>query len=89
LREIFKNTSTKNINPTQMHPMIFPHEKPDEASSIELPLYKSIMPANVQMIAASNKRVRFETQKIEYFDKFILFILKKEPYIYSKALFFQ
>jgi len=89
LREIFKNTSTKKINPMQMHPMIFSHEKPDEASSIELPLYKSIPPANVQMIAASNKRVRFETLKVKYFDEFILFILKKEPYIYSKALFFQ
>jgi len=73
----------------QMHPRIFSHVKPDEAFSIELPLYKSIPPANVQMIAASNKRVRFETQMVKYFDKFILLILKKEPYNYSKALFFN
>jgi len=73
----------------QMHPMIFAHEKTVDASNIKLPLYKSIPPANVQRIAASNKRVRFETLMVKYFDKFMLFILKKEPYIYSKALFFN
>jgi len=54
-----------------MHPMIFNHEKPDEASSMELPLESNITPANVHITAASKRSVRFVTLNFKDFNKFI------------------
>jgi hypothetical protein len=51
--------------------MIFNHEKPDEASSMELPLESNITPANVQITAASKRRVRFVTLNFRDFNKFM------------------
>jgi hypothetical protein len=52
--------------------MILSHEKPDEVSSIELPLKSNIPPANVQMKAASKRSMRFETVRFIDFNEFIL-----------------
>jgi len=74
LREILENTRIKNSNPPPVHKMTFNHEKPDDDSSIELPLNSNIPPANVQTIAASKRSIRFETLRFKDLNKFTLFI---------------
>ena len=61
----------KNVIPEIIQAMIFNHENPEEASSIELPLNSNIAPANVQTKAASKSRIRFETQKLIEFNRLI------------------
>jgi hypothetical protein len=73
LREILENTSKKNINPPPIHAMTFNHEKPDEDSSIELPLKSNITPAKVQTTAASKRSMRFETLNFKDISEFTLF----------------
>jgi hypothetical protein len=61
----------KKIIPQAIHKMIFNHENPEEAPSIELPRNSKIPPANVQIIAASKRRTRFETLNLIDFKEFI------------------
>ena len=61
--------------------MTFNHEKPDEDSSIELPLKSNIPPANVQTIAASKRSMRFETLRfidLKKFTRFVKILMCKE-----------
>lgn len=56
-----------------MHVIILGHEKPEEASSMKLPLNNNIIPAKVQTNAASKRRVRFETENRIGFCKLIFY----------------